>query len=315
MRTVRLKRLFFLLISTSCALLLPSWLAFLGVFYPPKPSPFFLHELPWLKLADPHNGTFVNACRYPRSNVTEPPYLLVALIFNRVHGSDLFGIGPYECRQWIEYMLYAGVEHVYWYDAAHNNAEILKSYIRPYLRSGLLTYMRFYDVFPNSLSESFHFEQDNSYRHFLTHFAQRARWVVQIDVDEYPFSSVDRNSCFLQRLIREYEVRSRGTSQILLQCMIFAGNPQFDLVNGWVIERYQRRKYETEGVKKGYQSRQKPIYRADLCKGIMSENPHGVWMGEGITVVASEERIRVRTITGVQENLALNQIPLSLRPF
>ncbi|KAI5075797.1 hypothetical protein GOP47_0009873, partial [Adiantum capillus-veneris] len=294
--------LLFLLISCSFLLLLPPWLTISGVFHPPEPSPFLLHELPWLKLAEPHNGTFANACRYPLTNRTDPPYLLVALIFNRVHGSDLFGIGPYECRQWIEYMLYAGVEHIFWYDTAHNNAETLEVYIRPYIRARLLTYVRFHQLFPNSLSESFHFEQDNSYRHFLAHFAHRGKWVVQIDVDEYPFSSADQSSCFLHRLIREYEVRSPDTSQILLQCMIFAGNPRGDLVNGWVIERYQRRKYETEGVEKGYQSRQKPIYRADLCKGIVSENPHGVWMGEGKTVVASDERIRMNHYWGARES-------------
>eukprot|EP00250_Pteridium_aquilinum_P024428 c29063_g1_i1 orf=106-1176(+) len=293
-------QLLFLLISSTTFLLLTLCLALSGVFYPPQPFPQLVKDLPWLQSAEAGDGMFTSVCRKLKWE-GEPRRFLQALIFNRVYGSDLFRIGPYECKQWIEYMLFAGVEHIYWYDAAHSNAETLEAYLRPYMRAGLLTYLRFHRLFPESLSESFHFEQDNSYRHFLSHFAQSAKWVIQIDVDEYPFSTIDHDSCFLQRLVREYEVRSPNVTQVLLQCMIFAGNPQGDLVNGWVVERYQRRKYETEGVEKGYQSRQKPIYRADLCKGILMDNPHVVWMEDGKTVVASEERIRVNHYWGARE--------------
>lgn len=290
----------FLLISSTFLVLLALWLTLSGFFYPPQPSPHLLKQLPWLQFAEKGHGAFTNLCSNPGSR-GDPNHFLTALIFNRVFSSDLFRIGPYECKQWIEYMLYAGVDHIYWYDAAHSNAETLEVYLLPYMHAGLLTYFRFHSLFPDSLSEGFHFEQDNSYRHFLANFAQSTKWVVQIDVDEYPFSSVDSNSCFLNRLVQEYEARSPNVTQILLQCMVFAGNPQGDLVNGWVIERYQRRRYETEGVEKGYQSRQKPIYRADLCKGILKENPHLVWMEDGKTVVASEKRIRINHYWGSRE--------------
>ncbi|KAH7279321.1 hypothetical protein KP509_37G014600 [Ceratopteris richardii] len=198
-------------------------------------------------------------------------------------------------------MLFAGVEHIYWYDCAHSNAETQEAYLSPYLHAGVLTYLRFHVLIPHSLTEGFHFEQDNSYRHFLSHFSGEARWVVQVDVDEYPFSPSDRSSCFLSSLISDYEMNSPNVTQILMQCMIFAGNPGGDIQNGWLIEKYQRRKYETEGVAKGHQSRQKPIYRADLCKGILKHDPHGVWMKEGITVVANEDRIRLNHYWGARE--------------
>ena len=90
-------------------------------------------------------------------------------------------------------------------------------------------------------------------------------------------------------------------TQILLQCMFFAGNPNGDLTHGWVIEKYQRRKYETEGLVKGYESRQKPIYRADLCKGIIKENPHIIRMEDGNTIVADDVKIRLNHYWGARE--------------
>ena len=45
------------------------------------------------------------------------------MIANWVFEADTFRVRPYEVKQWIEYMLYAGVEHVYWYDTTHDRSE------------------------------------------------------------------------------------------------------------------------------------------------------------------------------------------------
>jgi hypothetical protein len=69
-------------------------------------------------------------------------YFLGAVIANRVFEADRFRVRSYELRQWIEYMVYAGVEKIYWYDTAHDDDEAQEQTLAAYIAAGLVTYHR-----------------------------------------------------------------------------------------------------------------------------------------------------------------------------
>ncbi|CAM6090241.1 unnamed protein product [Calypogeia fissa] len=235
-------------------------------------------------------------------NLEEGPHnekvYLGAVIFNRVFPEDLFNITAYECKQWIEYMLFAGVQHIYWYDTAHSDGESQQAYLQEYVEKGLLTYHRFHHLYPGNLDSGYHFEQDHAYEHFLETYGFEVAWVVEMDVDEYPFMLSDLNKLFLRRYV-EYQAKARpDVSQILMPCMIFGGNPKGDLENGWVIERYQRRKRVTEGVRAGFASRTKPIFQPKHAKGVGFLDPHQFPMASGDTLIADPEKLRMNHYWG-----------------
>eukprot|EP00249_Psilotum_nudum_P015342 c25274_g1_i1 orf=163-1443(+) len=269
----------------------------------PSPSPN-VRQLPWL-LRDA-SGKSKGLCRNfsraePESDASGIlKYYLVAVIFNRVFEEDLFRITSYECKQWIEYMLYAGVDHIFWYDTAHSDAESQHASLDEYVKMGLLTYHRFHHIFPGNIQSGYHFEQDNSYSHFLQNYRHTTKWALQMDVDEYPFSSSDAKSCFLYRRLQHYESTYPNLTQILLQCMIFGGNPQGNLENGWVIERYQRRQRRTVGNVPGSNGRTKPIYQPNFTSGATPFDPHMFRMNGGETVVAESEVIRMNHYWGAR---------------
>ncbi|BBN03175.1 hypothetical protein MPTK1_2g21390 [Marchantia polymorpha subsp. ruderalis] len=225
-------------------------------------------------------------------------FFLAAVIFNRVFKEDLFKITAYECKQWIEYMVFSGVEHIFWYDTAHSDQESQEAYLTDYVNRGILTYHRFHHMFPGNVESGYHFEQDHSYEHFLSTHSSKVKWVVEMDVDEYPFMPTELNSMFLKEYVLNLESSRPDVSQVLLPCMIFGGNPEGDLDNGWVIERYQRRKRLTEGSRPGFVSRTKPIFQPKLAKGVSSFDPHQFPMKEGETMVTRPEVLRMNHYWG-----------------
>ena len=151
--------------------------------------------------------------------------------------------------------------------------------------------------------------------------------MVELDVDEYPFSPRDPTSCFLQRLVWDYELQNRLhellekkagienrnasklelpiITQILMNCMFFLGNPNPSPDEeaqapshgeAWVIEKYQRRKRDSEGT-----HRRKPIFRASLVASVQEWDPHYLRMARGgTTIVADEMRLRMNHYWGAR---------------
>ncbi|CAI7887283.1 unnamed protein product [Closterium sp. NIES-53] len=106
-------------------------------------------------------------------------YLLSAMAFNRAAAAAApaaasAGSGSERCQaavfanfQWIEYMRYAGTEHVFWYDCAASDAESQAVALSVYARAGLLTYHRLHQITPPPAGADYHFDQDSSLSHFL----------------------------------------------------------------------------------------------------------------------------------------------------
>lgn len=228
----------------------------------------------------------------------EEPYL-TAVVCNRVFPEDMFNITAYECKQWIEYLLFAGVQHIYWYDTAHSDAESQALYLQKYVDKGLLTYQRFHHLFPGTMHKGYYFEQDRTYAHFIETYGDGVVWTVDVDVDEYPFMPSDTKRSFLRRFVENFEKSNPDVTQILMPNLFFVGEPKGDLENGWVIERYQRRKLiaETSGI--GSRARQKLIFQLKHTKnGSFLFTPHEFAMAFGDTRATELKTLRINHYWG-----------------
>ncbi|GJP83773.1 hypothetical protein CLOP_g13885 [Closterium sp. NIES-67] len=139
-------------------------------------------------------------------------FFLSAMAFNRAAAAAAAtggaGVWSEQCQaaafstfQWIEYMRYAGAEHVFWYDCACSDAESQATTLSLYSHAGLLTYHRLHHIAPPPAGADYHFDQDTSLSHFLQHHRHESKWVAFADVDEYLFMPPDTRPFFLTRLL------------------------------------------------------------------------------------------------------------------
>eukprot|EP00271_Cylindrocystis_brebissonii_P010312 TRINITY_DN26489_c0_g1_i1.p1 TRINITY_DN26489_c0_g1~~TRINITY_DN26489_c0_g1_i1.p1 ORF type:complete len:425 (+),score=32.03 TRINITY_DN26489_c0_g1_i1:31-1275(+) len=227
----------------------------------------------------------------------EKRFYLTAMIVNRIFKEDKMNITFYEIKQWLEYMKYAGVEHVFWYDTAHEPEESQERNFRPYVKKGFVTYHRFHLMYPGNLDSGYHFEQDQSELHCLNEYGGSTKWLINVDVDEYVFSPTDQTPGFIERLLRLYEGSFPDVTQVLLQCMLFQGSPQLPLP-ALLIERYQRRKHETEGVALSERAMMKAIVQPASCLRVYKNDPHHFEMRRGRTVAVAEQVMRINHYQG-----------------
>ncbi|CAI5505571.1 unnamed protein product, partial [Closterium sp. Naga37s-1] len=137
---------------------------------------------------------------------------LAAMAYARVYREDRFNFSAYEIWQWLEYGRYAGVQHVFWYDTAHSQEESQEAALAPYVGAGVVTYHRFYRLFPEW--HDIHYEQDSSVSHFLKTYGPRVQWAVLCDIDEYMFSPSDTLPGFLLRFLTRHVLpASNATAQ------------------------------------------------------------------------------------------------------
>eukprot|EP00897_Mesotaenium_endlicherianum_P006899 jgi/Mesen1/6237/ME000321S05301 len=227
----------------------------------------------------------------------EQKYYASALIVNRVWKGDQMNITFYEARQWLEYMRYAGVEHVFWYDTAHSPSESQERALRPYIQKGFVTYHHFQKMYPGTATLSFHFAQDKSAAHCINSYGMATRWLLVADVDEYPFAPPDPSPGFLDRYLREYEGAFPDATQLLLQCMLFQGFPQKELP-ALLVERYQLREKETRGIALGGSAKLKAIIKPKYCERVYKNNPHHFEMSTGKTVAQPAGSLRLNHYWG-----------------
>eukprot|EP00850_Spirogloea_muscicola_P017070 SM000143S00735 [mRNA] locus=s143:123643:126016:- [translate_table: standard] len=226
-------------------------------------------------------------------------FFLSAMIFNRVFRGDHFNITFFECSQWLKYMQYAGVEHIFWYDTAHNWLESQERHLAPYKKSGFVTYHRFHKLIPGHVEDGYHFEQDTSEKHCINNYGATTKWLLIVDVDEYVFTPGDLQPGFLSRYVKTYSQEHPDVSQLLLQCFLFLGNPRKP-VSDFLIERYQRRKGRSEGVALGGNSKMKAIIRPKDVFRIYPSEPHFFKMARGKTVAQPSAAIRLNHYWGAR---------------
>ncbi|CAC5414185.1 unnamed protein product [Mytilus coruscus] len=125
---------------------------------------------------------------------SKPHFYLAAVILVRIYDTDKAKWTKVELRQWIDYMLYAGVERIYLYDHFKVKSESLRDWCFanfPYV----VGYHDWHDHFPYSVIET----QMTAYQHAILTYGNSSTWQIQFDMDEYPFMPNDKKQGFLIR--------------------------------------------------------------------------------------------------------------------
>lgn len=174
-------------------------------------------------------------CR--RGNALKPPYFLTAVLLVRIYRHDLAKLSSREMIQWLAYLRYAGVQHVYIYDAYVTPDESQRDVIEPFVQSGFATYIDWSVHNPYTIQGT----QVAAYQDCVEKFGKESKWQAAIDIDEYPFSPRDLNENFMTRFLEEYSKNSADVSEITMQNYLFLGKPMDDEIEPLLIARIRRR--------------------------------------------------------------------------
>ena len=118
----------------------------------------------------------------------------------RIYAGDEARWTVKELKQWLHYMLLAGVEHFYVCDHFAADSERLDAPLRRYIDAGLVTYLP-WDQRSSAGAGGPLKAQIRCYQRLVTRYRRRHRWQIAVDVDEYPFSPSDTRENFLARYL------------------------------------------------------------------------------------------------------------------
>ena len=164
----------------------------------------------------------------------KPPYFLTAVLLMRIYEKDKAQLTTKELKMWLQYLRYAGVEHVYVYDAWVYKNESQLDKLKLFIYDGYITYIDWHTHNPYTISGT----QVAAYQDCINKFSGETQWQAAIDIDEYPFSTKDTNPGFLYRYIKHYSEFHPEVSELTMQNYLFLGKP---LDKELVIERLLRR--------------------------------------------------------------------------
>ena len=160
-------------------------------------------------------------CLWANRTIPKSHYFLTAVILLRIYKDDKANLTTRELKQWLEYMRYIGVEHVYLYDAFVTEDEAQMNEVKLFLQDNYVTYVDWHVHNPYTISGT----QVSAYQHCIDHFGQENTWQAAIDIDEYPFSPVDTRPGFLSRFIKRFSEKNPAASEICMQNFLFLGKP------------------------------------------------------------------------------------------
>ena len=211
-----------------------------------------------------------SCCSWCKKTHTGGKYFLSAVLLVRIYSSDLAKLSTRELHQWLFYLRFAGVEHVYLYDAYVYRSESQKDALGFLINEGFVTYVDWNrNAFPYSISGT----QQSAYQDCLEKWGNQSTWQASIDMDEYPFCPKDTKPNFIQRFIADFSRQRPEVSQITMKNFLFLGKPADDKQHPLLIDRLKRRThkpanhlvkpiYKTSDVKRAY------VHHHDLAKGI-----------------------------------------------
>ena len=206
----------------------------------------------------------------------KPPYFLTAILKVRIYFTDKAKLSSREMIQWLQYLRYAGVEHVYVYDAYVHRNESQKSVLRPFIESGYVTYTNWSAyAWPYSTVKT----QVSAYQDCIDKYGNDSVQTA-IDIDEYPFNPVDTSHGFLQRFLRPTNIFSDSLeglkaeiAELSMNNFLFLGQPLDDNIHPLLIDRIWRR------TPKPSNHFVKPIYRVN---GIAKPGVHRNHLKRGL---------------------------------
>ena len=205
------------------------------------------------------NSNASQQCQEWVSRAAKPPYFLTAVLLVRIYEKDKAKLTTRELRQWLQYLRYAGVEHVYVYDAWVDKSESQLILLDVFVREGFITYIDWHTHNPYSIVGT----QVAAYQHCIDNYSKESHWQVAIDIDEYPFSLDDTDPGFLYRYVKHFSDYHPQVSEITMQNYLFLGKP---LDRELLIDRLFRRTHRQAN------NLVKPIYKPRCVRAQVHHN-------------------------------------------
>lgn len=197
------------------------------------------------------------------TNITDVYFLTVVLLV-RIYSYDKARLTSREMLQWLQYLAYAGVEHVYVYDAYLYKNESQEEVLRCFIQTGFVTYVDWSHKAKPKYSISG--TQVSAYQHCLDKYGKQSEWQTAIDIDEYPFAPNDTSPGFMTRYLKLISFKKGPrTSEISMLNYLYLGKPLSEVEHPLLIDRLWRRTIDKAN------SLVKPIYRP---VGVESANVH-----------------------------------------
>ena len=176
-------------------------------------------------------------CEWVRFTTHKPPYYLTVVLLVRIYEKDKAKLTTREMKQWLQYLRYAGVEHVYVYDAWVEPSESQEEPLKKFIDEGYVTYIDWHTHNPYSISGT----QVAAYQDCIVKYGAEVQWTAAIDIDEYPFSPMDTRPGFLFRYVKHYSEYHTNVVEISMQNFLFLGKP---LERELLIDRLWRRTHK-----------------------------------------------------------------------
>ena len=222
-------------------------------------------------------------CFWLNFTVKGPPYFLTAVFYIRIYEEDKSELKTSDIKHWLEYLRFAGVEHVYVYDNWLHPSEQQREALDVFIQQGYLTYTDWHD---HRKPNIWHI---SAYQHCIDNYGGNTTWQIAIDIDEYPFSPTDTNPGFLSRFISNFTEAHRYLSQVTMQNYLYLGEK--DKSKQRLIEQLWRR---THGPANKLV---KPIYKPrDIGYAQLHHNK--LW--RGLSMNAPTHRLRMNHYWGAR---------------
>ena len=179
--------------------------------------------------------------------IVKKHYLTAAFVV-RLYDDDKAKWTLAELKQWMHYLMWAGVEHFYLCDHYQNAAESLQVKLQRYIDAGLLTYFaQFNDVKPVVRTHI------SCWNYLIKTRTNDTEWQLGIDMDEYPFVSNDTEEGFLVRFLNNSVKIHNNIAEVSMHNYLMLGGDRRTEHN-MTIERITR-------IVKQPNTLDKPIYK------------------------------------------------------
>ncbi len=119
-----------------------------------------------------------SVCSWLSRETLTPPYFLTAVLLVRIYENDKAQLTSKEMVQWLQYLRYAGVEHVYVYDAWVHGNEQQKQLLSIFMKEGFVTYIDWHTHNPYTIGGT----QVAAYRHCIKNYGNVSQWQTAIDM-------------------------------------------------------------------------------------------------------------------------------------
>lgn len=183
-------------------------------------------------------------------------YFLTAVVLVRINGSGYTDKGIWtkdDLKDWIQYMQYAGVEHIYIYDNYLYKRDSLEMWSVNMFKKSVVSY---HDWSKQSKTAGI-----SAHDHALHYTRNVSTWQIAFDMNEYPFSLKDSDDGFLSRIIRNQAYYHPDVTQILMKDYVFLGKR--GNIYGYIFEKILIRLRKEKTMLE-----MKSIYRSDCVRNV-----------------------------------------------